>query len=220
MIHNSSGHYLDLDTWPGRRMFDFFSQYQHPFFNLCAEVEATASVKACRDLGIAPTWVGWYHCQQVVNALEPFRYRLRQGRIWAYDQVSIASTVLADDGSFRFCYLPYQRSFPKFDAAARLVAADPIAGTKNAMGDQPGNDAVVHGSVIPWVRFSSISHAQKMDPSESIPRVVFGRFSNVGDRVMVPVSVEVHHALVDGQTVGRFFQALESAFADSASLQG
>ena len=217
---HSSGHYLDLESWPGRQMFDFFSRYEHPFFNLCAEVDATVSVEACRELGIAPTWMGWYHCQQVVNRVQSFRYRLRQERVWVYDQISIATTVAMPDGSFRFCYLPYHEDFREFDAAARTAATNPLEGTKDSMGNRQQDDAVIHGSVIPWVRFSSISHAQKMDPSESIPRVVFGRFSQAGDRVKVPVSVEVHHALVDGHSVGQFFQQLEQEFADEEALVG
>ncbi len=210
----TKGHFLDFDSWPGRDMFRFFSSYQHPFFNLCAEIDATASVAACRELELSPTWVGWYHCQQVVNALEPFRYRLRQDRVWVYDRISVATTVTAQDRPFRFAYLPYEENFRRFDALARTAATEAAAETSDSLGDRPEDDAVVHGSVIPWVRFSSISHAQRVDPELSVPRIVFGRYSEVDGSVRLPVSVEVHHALVDGQAVGRFFSELERAFAE------
>ena len=41
---------------------------------------------------------------------------------------------------------------------------------------------------------------------DSIPRILFGRCVREGKRMKMPVSVEVHHALVDGLDVARFFE--------------
>jgi len=41
---------------------------------------------------------------------------------------------------------------------------------------------------------------------DSIPRIVFGRCVREGKCMKMPVSVEVHHALVDGLDVARFYE--------------
>jgi chloramphenicol O-acetyltransferase type A len=62
---------------------------------------------------------------------------------------------------------------------------------------------------LPWVSFTSFSHARNWRQQDSIPRIAFGKFIEENDRILLPISVEVHHALVDGLHVGRFLMRLE-----------
>jgi chloramphenicol O-acetyltransferase type A len=72
-------------------------------------------------------------------------------------------------------------------------------------------DDVIYHTTLPWLSFTSFAHARTKGRGDSVPRIVFGKFSKEGDRLMMPISVEVHHALVDGLHVGRFFNNLETA---------
>lgn len=55
----------------------------------------------------------------------------------------------------------------------------------------------------------------------SIPKLAFGRIDADGSRQWMPLSVEVHHALMDGLHIGRFFEAFEAALlSPQAWLQG
>jgi chloramphenicol O-acetyltransferase type A len=75
-------------------------------------------------------------------------------------------------------------------------------------------DDLIYHSVIPWVAFTSISHARDSKRQSGIPKITFGKYRDVGGRVMMPVSVEAHHALMDGLHVGRFFERLAGYFSD------
>jgi chloramphenicol O-acetyltransferase type A len=46
---------------------------------------------------------------------------------------------------------------------------------------------------------------------DSVPKIAFGRFTRIGETVQLPMSVEVHHALMDGLHVGRFVNKMEAA---------
>jgi chloramphenicol O-acetyltransferase type A len=63
--------------------------------------------------------------------------------------------------------------------------------------------------VIPWVAFTSFAHARRHGTEDSVPKIVFGKRHERGGRHRMPVSVEVHHALVDGLHVGRFFEGFQ-----------
>jgi chloramphenicol O-acetyltransferase type A len=65
------------------------------------------------------------------------------------------------------------------------------------------------------VHFSSYSNARKWGPHDSIPKIAFGRIDAQGDHLWMPLSVEVHHALMDGLHVGRFIQQFEAALGES-----
>jgi chloramphenicol O-acetyltransferase type A len=47
---------------------------------------------------------------------------------------------------------------------------------------------------------------------------VFGKFVEEQGRLMMPFSVEVHHALMDGIDVGRYLNNFEQALADPAAF--
>jgi chloramphenicol O-acetyltransferase type A len=62
---------------------------------------------------------------------------------------------------------------------------------------------------LPWVSFTSFAHARTPGRGESVPRIAFGKFSIENEQTMLPISVEVHHALMDGLHVGRFLNRFQ-----------
>ena len=78
-----------------------------------------------------------------------------------------------------------------------------------SLKDEPGRDDYLFISSLPWVRFTSVSHPIQMNPVDSIPRITWGRFAEEHKRVIVPLSVQVHHGLADGYHVGLFFQLFQ-----------
>jgi len=74
-------------------------------------------------------------------------------------------------------------------------------------------DDLIYFTVLPWVSFTSFAHARTPGRGESVPRIAFGKFTVENKRTLLPISVEVHHALMDGLHVGRFLSKLEDALS-------
>ncbi|MEM1178656.1 MAG: chloramphenicol acetyltransferase [Acidobacteriota bacterium] len=206
--------YLDINSWPRRQHFAFFRDFELPFFNLSANVDVTAALEACRGPD-RPSFsvVAFYQALRAVNALECFRYRLRGDRVLIHDTVRGGTTTLRDDDTFGFGYFDYH---PDFDVFAR-GALEGLAAAKAARDLVPsgGDDDVIHFSVIPWVSFTSFQHAKRTakpgaDFEDSVPKIVFGKYFEDRGRRWLPTSVEVHHALMDGLHVGRFFEQFQA----------
>lgn len=209
-----SGHYLDTATWERRELFRFFLSYEVPTFSLCAEVDVTDTVEYCRAHGHSFSMVCWYFCQLAVNTVAPFRYRLRGDRVWVWDRIHVSTTILNADETFRFCHFPYAEHFPDFVNGAKAAMAHRSAGM---IDESPDGDAVIHGSTVPWLRFSSVSHARRTIAGDGIPKIVLGRYGTTSNRLQMPVSVEAHHALMDGIVAARFYECLESYFTNVAT---
>jgi len=79
-------------------------------------------------------------------------------------------------------------------------------------------DDVIYHTTLPWISFTSFAHARTGGRGESIPRIVFGKITNSNERQVLPISVEVHHALMDGLHVGRFLEHVEKAFSEPESF--
>ena len=69
---------------------------------------------------------------------------------------------------------------------------------------------VIHFSAIPWIRFTSLSHARNFKFEDSCPKISFGKIFQREGRYFMPVSVHVHHGLADGSQVGQFFELFQS----------
>jgi chloramphenicol O-acetyltransferase type A len=69
-------------------------------------------------------------------------------------------------------------------------------------------------SVIPWVSFTSFMHPMHLDPPDSVPRFAWGRFYKEGKVMKMPLDVQVHHALMDGIHLGRFYSEVQNYFND------
>lgn len=210
-----SGRFLSLDDWARKSQFDFFLEFELPFYNICADVDVSATLAWCKEHGRSFSMACWYACQQVVNELEPFRYRLRGDQVWVHNRVGVAATFLNADETFRFSYLPFKAGFSEFENAAREVINAPVT---NELDDEPENDAVIHGSTLPWVSFTSVSHARRTSRPNSVPKIVFGKYKRAQGVTEMPVSVEVHHALMDGIHASRFFSEFEKLLSTPETL--
>jgi chloramphenicol O-acetyltransferase type A len=200
--------YLDLSRWPRRSHFDLFRSYDSPYFNVCANVDVTRLREvAARSEQLSFFLATLFLSTRVANELESFRYRIRGDRVLVHETVHAGSTVLLDDETFSFAYFDFTSDFARFQREARGTMRT-LASTSDALNPRDDRDDLIHYSVIPWISFTSFTHARRFNPEDSTPKIVFGKYVPDGDRLLMPVSVEVHHGLMDGLHVGEYFSRL------------
>lgn len=207
--------YLDIASWPRRELFEFFIGYSNPYFNVCTNVDVTKLVAFARDRpDVRISLALHYFALRVANETEPFRYRLKDKQVFVYDVVHGGTTVLLPNESFTYAYFDYQIDFEEF-IGEMGKAIDEVRTGSGRLKPTMRDDVIYH-TTLPWFSFTSFAHARDKDRGESIPRIVFGKFTKENERLMMPISVEVHHALMDGIHVGRFLTTLEEALAEPA----
>lgn len=197
---------IDLETWLRRDHYEFFRAFERPHFSVTARVDVTQAWTSSRggERGGFTAAVLW-ELMRAVNEVEAFRLRLRpDGSVWLHDRVGLGPTVLRRDGTFGFARLPFTEDRTAF-ARHALEEFARAARETGLRRDDPSQDDVVFQSTLPWIRFTSFTNAIP-HRDDSIPRIVFGKFVREGEKVTMPVAVEVHHALVDGKDVGEFFE--------------
>jgi chloramphenicol O-acetyltransferase type A len=211
------GHYLDLSTWSRKQLFDFFIDYANPYFNVCCRIDVTNLLKFVRERSdVRVSTALHYLSLKFCNEVEPFRYRLKDKEVYVYDVVHGGTTILLPNESFAYAYFDYDQDFDNF-SKGMSKAVDEVRDGDGVLRPTMRDDVVYH-TTLPWMSFTSFSHARNKGRGESIPRIVFGKFSEENSRVLLPISVEVHHALMDGIAVGRFLTGFEEAAADMGSF--
>ena len=203
--------YLDLTTWKRRQLYEFFIDYAQPYFNVCTLLDVTNLKALVRERNTKFSLAIHYFGLRIANELEPFRYRLKDGGVFVYDVIDGGTTVLLPNETFSYAYFGYKRDFQQFiDEMGSAVEQ-----VRNGTGELKPTmrDDVIYHTTLPWISFTSFSHARTPGRGESIPRFVFGKFVEEHGRLMMPFSVEVHHALMDGIDVGRYLNNFEQALA-------
>ena len=204
------GHSIDLKSWKRREHFELYRNFANPFFSVCAEVDTTRTREYCSEHGASFFLATVFLALRAANEIEAFRTRVRGDTAYVHDQVSITPTVMRLDETFAFVRFNPVPDFSTFAARSRRAVEDACE-IKPLVVSHPDDDLIYH-STIPWVRFTSFSNALD-GQADSVPRVVFGKCAKDGNRWPMPVGVEVHHAVVDGLDVGRFFEKFEAGLA-------
>lgn len=193
----------DISQWNRKEHYEFFKSFEEPFFGIIAEVDCTKAYQYCKEQQRKFFWHYLHLSLAAMNELEVFRYRIVDDELRCYDAIHGSSTIMREDRTFGFSHLPYAEDFESFETDA-LVEVERIKASSSLM---PLNfyHNVVHYSAIPWLKFTSLSHARKYSIADSCPKVSFAKAEQVNGKLMMPVSIHVHHALVDGIDVGDWF---------------
>lgn len=213
--------YLDLATWPRRESFEYFRHYDKPYFNVCTRVDVAPLRQALTEAGSpCGTMLACYHLVlQLARRIEPLRYRIEDGRVRVHEVVHASSTVLREDQSLGFALLHHHEDLAAFARQAQ-AAIEAVRTGRVPFEPLDASTAVVHLTTLPWIHFTSFSHARNWGREDAIPKFAFGRFEPDGARLWMPLSVEVHHALMDGLHVGQFVQACEAALREPRAWVG
>ena len=200
--------YLNLESWPRLATYKFFRHFDKPYFNVCVQLDVTRLVTFCKQEDVRVFLAYHYLTLRAVNEIEEFHYRLREDRVLIHDIVHGGSTLLLPNDTFAYVYFDYIENFSLF-AEATSHAMELVKTGVASLDPRDDYDSLVHYTTLPWISFTSFSHARNWRRDDSVPKIAFGKFSSEHERVRLPMSVEVHHALADGLHVGRFINRLE-----------
>jgi chloramphenicol O-acetyltransferase type A len=199
---------IDLAQWKRKLHFDLYQKMAQPFFNVCAEVDVTRVWEQCRrDKRISFTLASLYLGSRAANAIEALRLRVRGKEVWVHDVVHFSTTVIRPDNTFAFARVEHRDNFHDFSEDGREVLER--ARTSSGLEIPEKEDDAIYHSILPWIRFTAFSNPIH-GPEDCFPRIVYGKVGATGDRWMMPVGVEVHHALVDGYDVAKFFEQFQA----------
>lgn len=204
--------YLDVANWSRRDLFQFFIGYDNPYFNICLRLDVTEALTWLRRRPkVSVSLANHYFALRVANEVEPFHYRLQGEQVLIHEVINGGTTVLLPDESFTFAYFDYHDDFDEFMKGAQESVAQTIA---RPTFEPTPRDNLIYFTTLPWLSFTSFAHARKRGRGDSVPRIAFGKFVKENDRTLLPFSVEVHHALMDGLHVGRYVNRLQEVLDD------
>ena len=195
---------LDIDNWNRKEHFLFFKQMEEPFFGATVQIDCTKAFLTAKELN-SSFFIYYLHKTLIaINTIESFRYRINGDTIFIHDIINASATIGREDGTFGFSLIEYNSDFTVFQKTA-LTEIERIQSTTGLFTRNFEQDNVIHFSAIPWLNFTSLSHARSYSFPDSSPKISFGKMmvAENGKRT-IPMSVHVHHGLMDGLHLGQF----------------
>ena len=206
---------IDLETWERRHLFELFTTFSEPFHGVCLRIDCTETFRYAKKAKISVFLALVHRSLIAAHQVENFTTRIVDGAVRRYSVIHGGSAVGRPNGTIGLGHYWYQPELVGFVREATLEL-ERVKGRED-LERYPHQD-LIHYSVLPWLDFTSISHARNLGAPDSAPKITFGKITEANGRSTMPVSIHVHHALADGLHVAQFVEQFERYLADPKLL--
>ncbi len=200
---------LDIETWNRKEHFEFFNQMEEPFFGITTKINCTIAYEKAKKFNVSFFEYYLHKTLIAVNQTENFRYRIINNEVFIFDKINASATIMRDDKTFGFSLIEFKENLDVFSQNT-IKEIERVRNTTGLFTREFPLINLIHFSTIPWINFTSLSHARSFTFPDSCPKITFGKMkvSKSGKRKM-SISIHVHHALVDGYHVGKFVELFQ-----------
>lgn len=201
---------VNIDDWNRKEHFQYFNSLDYPYLNICGNIDMTNLYRYIKSENLPVFITILYLTSKVANEIQGFRMRIRQENVVLHHMVRPSFTVLNKDKSFSYCTVDFIDSYNEFKNSTQkqidFIMDNP------SIKDEENVDDMLFITSLPWISFTSINHPVNLKPSDSFPRISWGKISINNDKIELPLSIQGHHGLIDGYHIGEYFKKLEEMF--------
>lgn len=197
---------IDLSNYPRRAHFDYFRAMAYPYVGLTVSVDVTALAQDAKDEGQSFFLRMLYAIGRAANDTPSFRQRIQGAGIVEYDFCPTSHTVLKENGTYAYCEADSRLPLPEF--LTQTARRQKEAARAGSIQEESDPQSLLFLSCLPWLSYTGLVQPVP-SPADSNPRITWGRYQPQDGKLLLPVSVLAHHALVDGKQLADFYQALD-----------
>lgn len=198
---------LDLNKYSRRQHFEYFCSLQYPYLGITNNVDVTELVEFCRKYNHSFYLVFIHLVALAADEISEFRQRINEKEIIEYDECPTSHIELLNDGTYGYCTLYHHMKFDEYMIYANEMRKKCL--DKKGIKEDDDSNSMYFISTLPWIHYTSLIQPVA-GGEESNPRITWGKFQeDYYGRKQLPVTVLVHHGLMDGIHIAQFYQSLE-----------
>jgi len=202
-----SNSYLIIDekTWPRAMHCMVFRNSIEPAFCVTFEADVANFLQKVKQDNLSFTMAMVYAVCKSANEIEEFRYRFLDGNIVLFNQIHTAFTYLNKETNlFKVVNVPMMDDLKEYCKVALKRAEE-----QEVYFTGPLSNDVFQCSPMPWVSYTHISHTNSGKKDNATPLFDWGKYYEKDGKILMPISVQVHHSFVDGLHIGLFVDKLQ-----------
>lgn len=207
---------VDMTTYARKAHFDYFRSLAYPYVGVTAEMDITDFRRATKQHGCNFFHSFLWCAAQAANMIPQLRQRQAGDGIVEYDFCMTSHTVAREDETYVYCDLDANRPYLDFLPYAEKVQQAAVAGGDiNRTAEE--EEGLLFISCMTWLSHTALTLPSPI-PADSNPRITWGRFFERDGKTLIPVSLQVNHALADGLHISRFYTFLEQKLREVTTL--
>ena len=196
-----------MASYPRREHFQHFYGMAYPYVGVTVDVDVTDLLARCQQKRYSFYLMVLHAAALAADEVPEFRRRIDQGGIVEYDKCPTSHTELKPDGTYAYCTLHHH--MPLKEYLERAEAARAAVRESGSIEEDADVQSMYFISTLPWLRYTQLVQPVACG-EESNPRITWGKYhANAAGRMMMPLSVLVHHALADGLHIAQFYEAFD-----------
>lgn len=198
-----------METYPRRAHFDYFRSLRDPYVGVTVPVDVTELAAFCKENGCSFYLTFLHAAALAADAVPELRRRILEGGIVEFARCASSHTELLADGTYCYCTLHHDPAQKLADYLAYAEDARRACRENASIDEDEDVLSYYFISTLPWLPYTELRQPTA-GGDESNPRISWGKFTpDYRGRLMMPVTVLAHHALVDGIHLAQFYTALE-----------
>ncbi|MGE6258401.1 type A chloramphenicol O-acetyltransferase [Heyndrickxia sporothermodurans] len=206
---------IDRENWYRKEYFEHYLQ-QQTTFSITNEINITILMKNLRkkNYKLYPAFI--FMITKVVNSHREFRTCFNsEGKLGYWLEILPSYTIFDKETStFSSIWSPnlptfyefhsqYEKDVEKYNGMGRLFPKTPI----------PENNIPI--SMIPWSSFTAFNLNINNAGDYLLPILTGGKYSQANGELLLPVSLQIHHAVCDGYHASVFMNEIQRLADDS-----
>lgn len=208
---------FDIESWHRKAHFQFFDAQINCGFSLTTKIDITSFKKYINSKHYAFYPAIIYAIAKIVNTYPEFRLAKKNNELILWDTINPNFTIFhKETETFSSLWCDYADDIDIFieNYNQQLMMY------KNHLGLSPQSDQIdniFYVSSLPWLVFDSFNLNLSDITGQYSPIFTIGQFFNQDDKLLLPLAIQVHHAVCDGFHIGRFVNNLQD-FCNNLSI--
>lgn len=199
---------IDLSTWNRGELFRFYIEKMRIVISLTVDVDVAPLLNYTKKNGMKFYPAMIWAVSSVINAHDEFRFGWDcDGNLIKWNFVSPSYAVFNEkDESFTKFVTEYCGNLREFYDKS-MADREKHKERRSVLAEQSPNFFDV--SCLPWVNYRHVDFHVFDEGKFLAPVVTWGKYEPDGEKVRMPLSMNIHHAVADGYHVSRFFNEVQ-----------
>lgn len=199
--------HIDLADYPRRDHFNLYLGMAYPYAGVTVEVDVTDLLALCKTKKISFYLMVLHAVALAADEVPEFRRRIDNGGIVEYEECPTSHIELKPDGTYAYCALRHHMPLKEFLPKAETACVN--ARENGSIEEEAEVQSMYFVSTLPWLHYTQLIQPVACG-EDANPRFTWGRYQpNDKGRMMMPMSVLVHHGLADGVHIARFYDEFD-----------
>lgn len=199
---------FDIENWNRKEHFYHFKDQLRCGFSLTTKIDISQVIPFIKEHGYKfyPTII--YLISKAVNKHQEFKLAMIDNELIEWDTVNPAYTIMhTETETFSELCSMYTDNLKDFQKEYDRVQEK--YKDNYAMSPQTGIENIFHISMIPWVSFDGFNLNVPGFGDYFAPIFTLGKYTVNKDEILMPISIQVHHATCDGLHISKLLNSLQ-----------